>query len=454
MEVFLIRALQLIMALSLLILIHEFGHFLFARIFKVRVEKFYLFFDWGLSLFMIPSKNSNPADKALIKTRPTKSETEYGLGWIPLGGYCKISGMIDESMDTAQMQQPMQPWEFRAKPAWQRLLIMVGGVMFNFLLALFIYSMVLFTWGESYYDIQKAEYGMEFNDNAERLGFVDGDIILRVDGVNMHRLNADLLRAIADGSEVTVLRNGKEATVAIPDTFGLLHMGNDEPFIDFRVPAVLDSVSPGSTAALAGIVKGDRVVDIGGYSVSSWQGLTTALNKMKENNQRDFTVTVCRDTLVTLNAKADSTFVLGVMPGLPDYTPVTHEYTFFQAIPAGVVYGCNVLAGYVSDFKYIFSKEGAKSVGMFGTIGSMFPPVWDWHRFWLMTAMLSLILAFMNILPIPALDGGHVLFLIAEVVTGKKPSDKFLENAQMVGMIMLLGLFVLAFWNDLDRFVF
>ncbi len=454
MEVFLIRALQLIMALSLLILIHEFGHFLFARIFKVRVEKFYLFFDWGLSLFMIPSKNSNPADKALIKTRPTKSETEYGLGWIPLGGYCKISGMIDESMDTAQMQQPMQPWEFRAKPAWQRLLIMVGGVMFNFLLALFIYSMVLFTWGESYYDIQKAEYGMEFNDNAERLGFVDGDIILRVDGVDVHRLNADLLRAIADGSEVTVLRNGKEATVAIPDTFGLLHMGNDEPFIDFRVPAVLDSVSPGSTAALAGIVKGDRVVDIGGYSVSSWQGLTTALNKMKENNQRDFTVTVCRDTLVTLNAKADSTFVLGVMPGLPDYTPVTHEYTFFKAIPAGVVYGCNVLAGYVSDFKYIFSKEGAKSVGMFGTIGSMFPPVWDWHRFWLMTAMLSLILAFMNILPIPALDGGHVLFLIAEVVTGKKPSDKFLENAQMVGMIMLLGLFVLAFWNDLDRFVF
>lgn len=454
MEIFFIRALQLIMSLSLLVLIHEFGHFLFARLFKVRVEKFYLFFDWGISLFMIPSKDSNPKDKALIKTAPTKSETEYGIGWIPLGGYCKISGMIDESLDTEQLNKPMQPWEFRAKPAWQRLLIMVGGVMFNFILALFIYSMVLFTWGESYYDLHKATYGMEFNDKAEQIGFIDGDIILRIDGNETHRMNADLLRGIADGKEVTVLRNGAETNITIPDTFGLLHMGKETPFIDFLIPTVLDSVIPQSAAATAGITKGDKIVNIAGTDISSWQAVKTTLEIMKEKNCKNIPVTIERDSLITLNAELDSTFMLGVMPCMPDYVPVTHTYGFFEAFPAGIAYGWNVLKGYVSDFKYIFSKEGAKSVGMFGTIGSMFPPTWDWYRFWLMTAMLSLILAFMNILPIPALDGGHVLFLLVEVVTGRKPGDKFLEKAQMVGMIILLGLFILAFWNDLERFVF
>lgn len=455
MEIFFIRALQLIMALSLLVLIHEFGHFLFARIFKVRVEKFYLFFDWGISLFMIPSKDSNPKDKALIKTPPTKGETEYGIGWIPLGGYCKISGMIDESMDTEQMQQPMQPWEFRAKPAWQRLLIMVGGVLFNFILALFIYSMVLFTWGESYYDIQKATYGMEYNENAERLGFVDGDIMLKVDGVDVHRHDVDLLRAIADGNEVTVLRNGAETNIAIPDTFGLLHMGKETPFMDFLLPTVIDSIAPGSAASQAGVLKGDKILAIAGKELSSWQSLMATLEEMRESSApRTISLTVQRDTVVTLTATLDSAYTIGIMPRLLDYTPVTQKYGFFASFPAGVKYGCNVLKGYVSDFKYIFSKEGAKSVGMFGTIGSLFPETWNWHRFWLMTAMLSLILAFMNILPIPALDGGHVLFLLVEVVTGRKPSDKFLEYAQMVGMFILLGLFVLATYNDLARFVF
>ncbi|MBQ8365212.1 MAG: RIP metalloprotease RseP [Bacteroidaceae bacterium] len=439
MEVFFIRALQLIMALSLLVLVHEFGHFIFSRIFKVRVEKFYLFFDWGFSLF---------------KWKPKNSETEYGIGWIPLGGYCKISGMIDESMDTEQMKQPMQPWEFRSKPAWQRLLIMIGGVMFNFILAMFIYAMIMFTWGESYTDIRKATYGMEFNENAKSMGFVDGDIILKVDDRDVERYSVDLLRAIADGKTVTVLRGGQEAVVNIPEDFGLLDMGKETPFMQYRIPAVIDSIFPASPAAVAGLHKGDSVVNIRGENIGSWNGLMIAMKKMQENGINSIDVTIMRDSLVTLTAQVDSTYKLGITPCAPNYPIEKITYNFFEAFPAGIAYGWNVLTGYVSDFKYLFSKEGAQSVGMFGTIGSLFPAMWDWHQFWLMTAMLSLILAVMNSLPIPALDGGHVVFLLIEVITGRKPSDKVLEYAQMVGMLILLGLFVLATFNDAMRFIF
>lgn len=439
MEVFFIRALQLIMALSLLVLVHEFGHFIFSRIFKVRVEKFYLFFDWGFSLF---------------KWKPKNSETEYGIGWIPLGGYCKISGMIDESMDTEQMKQPMQPWEFRSKPAWQRLLIMIGGVMFNFILAMFIYAMIMFTWGESYTDIRKATYGMEFNENAKSMGFVDGDIILKVDDRDVERYSVDLLRAIADGKTVTVLRGGQEAIVNIPEDFGLLDMGKETPFMQYRIPAVIDSIFPASPAAVAGLHKGDSVVSIGGENIGSWNGLMLAMQKMQESGRNSIDVTIMRDSLVTLTAQVDSTYKLGITPCAPNYPIEKITYNFFEAFPAGIAYGWNVLTGYVSDFKYLFSKEGAQSVGMFGTIGSLFPAMWDWHQFWLMTAMLSLILAVMNSLPIPALDGGHVVFLLIEVITGRKPSDKVLEYAQMVGMLILLGLFVLATFNDAMRFIF
>lgn len=454
MEIFLIRALQLILALSLLVFIHELGHFLFSRLFKVRVEKFYLFFDWGFSLIMRPSKFSNKEDKALIKLPAGKGETEYGVGWLPIGGYCKISGMIDESMDSEQLKQPAQPWEFRSKPAWQRLLIMIGGVMFNFILALFIYSMVLFTWSEEYIDLHQVKYGMEFNENAKALGFKDGDIILKVDDNEVHRLNADLLRAIADGEKVTVLRNGVEATVAIPDSFGILDMGKDTPFMSLRAPADIDSVIPGRVAANAGVLSGDKIVSIGGTPIASFAGVNKAMSKMKEKGHTSFDIIVMRDSLVTLNAKADSTYMLGVMVKNIDYPTVKVEYGFFESFPAGVKYGCNVLKGYVSDFKYVFSKEGAQSVGMFGTIGSLFPASWNWHQFWLMTAMLSIILAFMNILPIPALDGGHVMFLLIEVISGRKPSDKVLEYAQMVGMLLILGLFILATYNDIMRFIF
>ena len=440
MEIFFIRALQLIMALSLLVLIHEFGHFIFSRIFKVRVEKFYLFFDYKFSLF---------------KWKPKNSDTEYGIGWLPLGGYCKISGMIDESMDTEQMKLPPQPYEFRAKPAYQRLLIMIGGVLFNFILALFIYSMILFTWGESYYDVQKATYGMEFNEEAKTLGFVDGDILLRSGNEELKKYDVDLLRKIIDEKSVTVLRNGKEVNIAIPEEFGLLDIGKETPFMQYRIPAVIDSVLPGSAADLAGIQRGDSIVNIAGKNINSWYKLTTALEDVKAANSNTVNITAIRGgEEIMLTAQVDSTYKLGVMPRELGYKPVELEYSFFESFPAGAAYGCNVLKGYVSDFKYVFTSDGAKSVGMFASIGSLFPAAWNWHEFWLMTAFLSIILAFMNILPIPALDGGHAVFLLFEIITGKQPSDKFMERAQMIGMLLLLGLFILATYNDLMKFVF
>lgn len=448
METFLIRALQLVFALSILVFIHELGHFLFARVFKVRVEKFYLFFDWGFSLF---------------KFKPKHSETEYGIGWLPLGGYCKIAGMIDESLDTEQMKKEPQPWEFRSKPAWQRLLIMVGGVLFNFILALFIYAMVLFTWGDSYMNVQKASYGMVFNENAKSLGFEDGDVILRTNKKELTRYGMDLYRDIVDADRVTVLRGGKETIVNIPKDFGLLDLGKKTPFMQFLIPPVLDSVAPGKPAQMAGLQQGDTIKSVAGQPIRSWRQLTALLDTL---HSRAGAITT-PDTIMVVAARAggvvdtmavacDSTFKLGIMPYTLDhyYTMETETYNFFTAFPAGVGYGVKILKGYVSDFKYVFTKEGAQSVGMFGAIGSLFPPLWDWHQFWLMTAFLSIILAFMNILPIPALDGGHVLFLLVEVVTRRKPSDKFLERAQIVGMVIILGLFLLATYNDIMRFLF
>ena len=262
-------------------------------------------------------------------------------------------------------------------------------------------------------------------------------------------------RKIIDEKSVTVLRDGKEVNITIPEEFGLLDIGKETPFMQYRIPAVIDSILPGSAADLAGMQRGDSIVSIAGKSINSWYKLMTILEEAKATGNSNVNIAAIRNgEEIALTAKVDSTYKLGVMPRELGYTPVVHEYSFFESFPAGVKYGCNVLKGYVSDFKYVFSSEGAKSVGMFGTIGSMFPSVWDWHRFWLMTAFLSIVLAFMNILPIPALDGGHVLFLLVEVITGRKPSDKFLEYAQMVGMIILLGLFLLATYNDITRFLF
>ena len=439
------------MALSLLVLIHEFGHFLFARVFKVRVDKFYLFFDWKFSLF---------------KWKPKNSDTEYGIGWIPLGGYCKIAGMIDESMDTEQMKQPAQPWEYRSKPAWQRLLIIVGGVMFNLILAVLIYSMVLFTWGDYYVDMHTMNNGFEFNKTAKEIGFKDGDKIIKFNGEEAHKLyldkvrGADIFRSICNADEVTVLRNGEEVSVAIPDTLGLLNMNNGGRFMGVRYKPVVNSIVIGSIADKAGLQRGDSILAINGQEVTSWSNITDIVQTIKTERTPVITIDVMRGEAFTLTAPVDTTYPvdktlkIGITPVENGYELIHNEYGFFESFPAGISYGLGVLRGYVSDFQYVFSAEGAKSVGMFASIGSLFPSEWNWNEFWLMTAFLSIILAFMNILPIPALDGGHALFLIAEMITGKQPSDKFMERAQMVGMLIMLGLFILAMYNDIMKFVF
>ena len=446
METFLIRALQLIMSLSLLVIIHEGGHFLFARLFKTRVEKFCLFFDPWFTLF---------------KFKPKNSETEYGIGWLPLGGYVKIAGMIDESMDTEQMKQPMQPWEFRAKPAWQLLLIMIGGVLFNFLLALFIYSMILLAWGDEYVPLQKAPLGMDFNETAKAIGFRDGDILVSADGVPFERYGGDMLTSIVDARQVSVLRNGQEVSVYIPEDMMELLLADSVRFASFRYPFVIDSIMPGQPAALAGLQPGDSITQLDGRNIAYFDFKEEMLNRQKAANDstsRLLTLTYVRAGVAdTVKLTTDSLYQIGVAASLQTnklLPVVKKEYSFFASIPAGVTLGVNTLKGYVSQMKYLFSKEGAKQLGGFGTIGSIFPATWDWYQFWYMTAFLSIILAFMNILPIPALDGGHVLFLIYEIVARRKPSDKFMERAQMVGMFLLFGLLIWANFNDVLRFFF
>lgn len=454
MEVFLIRLLQFILAISLLVLLHEGGHFFFSKLFGVRVDKFYIFFDVGVGKW----------DGSLFKFKPKNSDTQYGAGWLPLGGYCKIAGMIDESFDTEQMKQPAQPWEFRTKPAWQRLLIMIGGVLVNFLLALFIYSMVMFSWGDSYFTTQDMTMGFKFNEDAKALGFQDHDILVGYDGKTFERYDVDVYRHIADAKTVQVKRNGKDLTIKMPEDMSLLNMLKAEPaFCRPFIPAELDTVMPDSPAAKAGMLKRDKIVSINGKPVDSWNEFTYQvgiLSDMLANANtaedslkiRTATIVTNRDS-VNLVLTEDLKLGVGQTSIATYYKPKEVKYGFFESFPAGIKFGLNVLRGYVSDLKYVASADGAKSLGGFGAIGSLFPPVWDWHQFWMMTAFLSIILAFMNILPIPALDGGHVLFLLYEIITGRKPSEKFLIRAEYVGFGLLILLMVVANLNDILRWL-
>ena len=446
METFLIRALQLVLSLSLLVIIHEGGHFFFARLFKIRVEKFYIFFDPWFSLF---------------KYKPKNSDTEYGVGWLPLGGYCKIAGMIDESMDTEQMKQPAKDWEFRAKPAWQRLLVMIGGVLMNFLLALFIYSMILFTWGDNYVALKDMSHGMKFNETAQKIGFREGDILQSADGEKLVRFDMDMIRSIVESREVSVLRNGETVKIMMPE-LSLLEVAKQDPmFVNVLYPNTVDSVLADGGFAKAGIQKGDSILAFNGKKLGSWneflEELATlkAAQELKGDSTATFSLAYSRAGVRdTVNVTTDNQFKVAAIGGLLAYEPTKLTYGFMESFPAGVVLGVNTLKGYVNDMKYVFTKEGAQSVGGFGTIGSIFPKVWDWHRFWTMTAFLSIILAFMNILPIPALDGGHVMFLLYEIIARRKPSDKFLEYAQMAGMFILFALLIWANFNDVLRFLF
>lgn len=441
METFLIRALQLILSLSILVLVHEFGHFIFARIFKVRVEKFYLFFDPWFSLF---------------KFKPKNSETEYGIGWLPLGGYCKISGMIDESMDKEAMAQPAKPYEFRSKPAGQRLMIMIAGVLFNFLLALFIYSMVLYTWGETYLPLKNMKHGMYYSEAFQEVGFRDGDILLKANNEELDRLDQASFRKVVEASNVTVLRDGVETVIPIPEDMMQRFMREGKGFASpDRVPMVVKKLSEkDSPAATAGLQPGDSIVSINGQATPLFEDVAKMLD---QNKGKDITLGFYRDGMEqSVVIQPDTAGKIGVylMSKTDLYPTVTRTYGFFESFPAGVRLGINTLKGYVNDMKYVFTKEGASSLGGFGTIGSIFPTVWDWQVFWMQTAFLSIILAFMNILPIPALDGGHVMFLLYEVIARRKPSDKFLEYAQITGMFLLFALLIYANGNDIFRFFF
>ena len=443
METFLVKALQLILSLSILVLVHEFGHFIFARIFKVRVEKFYLFFDPWFSIF---------------KFKPKNSDTEYGVGWLPLGGYCKISGMIDESMDKEAMAQPPKPYEFRSKPAGQRLMIMVAGVLFNFLLALFIYSMVLFTWGDTFLPLKNVKAGMDYSETFHNVGFQDGDILLKADDTELERFGEDCFRRVLNAQTVTVLRGGVETVIPIPEDMAQRVMRDKKGFASYRFPMVVRGLgkteSGESPAAVAGLQPGDSIVSINGIVTPSFYEVGEVL---AQNKDKDVLVGFYRAGIPqTLTLHTDTAGKMGIYSVSPFdmYQTVTRKYGFFESFPAGVMLGVNTLKGYVSDMKYVFTKEGASSLGGFGTIGSLFPAEWDWHSFWMKTAFLSIILAFMNILPIPALDGGHVMFLLYEVIARRKPSDKFLEYAQVTGMFLLFALLIYANGNDIFRFFF
>ncbi len=460
MEVFLIRLLQFILAISLLVLLHEGGHMFFAKLFGVRVEKFYIFFDLGIGKWT----------GKLFSFKPKNSDTEYGVGWLPLGGYCKISGMIDESMDTEQMKQPAQPWEFRVKPAWQRLLIMIGGVTVNFIFALFLYCMIMFTWGETYVQVKDMKQGMKFNKEAKAYGFKDRDILVGTDNGTFKDFNADLFRDLSKAKRVDIIRNGKPMSINLPGDINLLNMLKSSPmFCRPFLNADVDSIIEKGPAYKIGIRKGDRLLAINGKKVDSANDFMNELSKLEDAMTgavtRKDSIKI-RTAAITWQSKTNGEVHTAktllsndlklevVFPNIMEiYKPVHIEYSLLESIPAGINYGWNVLKGYVSDMKYVASKDGAKSLGGFGSIGSLFPAEFDWYMFWKMTALLSIILAFMNILPIPALDGGHVLFLLYEMITGRKPSEKFLIWAEYIGIGALVLLMVVANLNDILRWL-
>lgn len=441
MEVFLIKAAQLILSLSILVVLHELGHFIPAKLFKTRVEKFYLFFDVKFSLF-----------------KKKIGETVYGIGWLPLGGYVKIAGMVDESMDKEQLAQPEQPWEFRSKPAWQRLIIMIGGVTVNLLLGFFIYAMILFTWGQDQLKPESIKEGFAVSPTMRSYGFQDGDIVTAVDG--------ETLESVADLSKYLLLRNVKNLTVksqdgavrtlSVPDSLGkmLFARGEMTPF-SLKVAPIIDTVVAGMPAAKAGLQKGDKILSIGGEPIYYFSDVTPALTKAADDKPIAFAIERNGEakTLYVSPNKEKKIGVNGVTPS--SELSVTHkDYSLGEALTHGVAYGYGVLRDYVAQFKFIFTKKGASQVGGFGSIGNLFPSSWNWLAFWHITAFLSIALAFMNILPIPALDGGHVVFLLFEMATGRKPSEKVLEYAQMVGFVILISLLLYANGNDLYRAIF
>lgn len=440
MSVFLIKAAQLLLSLSILVVLHEMGHFIPAKLFKTRVEKFYLFFDVKFSLF-----------------KKKIGDTVYGIGWLPLGGYVKISGMIDESMDTEQMALPPQPWEFRSKPAWQRLIIMLGGVTVNFLLGFFIYMMILFVWGRDYQNTDDITNGYGVTKTMEQYGFKDGDKIISINNTpfaESDNLSTHLM--FRKTESITVKRpDGTVEELKIPEDIGTqLFEAGDIPALSPRVAFEIDSITPDSPAAKMGLLVTDKIVNIDGKEIKYFTDLTYALKNRKGTS---INLTVERDlNLETIIITPTEDNKLGFFPKADAYeVKFQHrDYSFGESIVSGFSVGYWSVKDYLAQFKYIFTKKGAEQIGGFAAIGKMFPSTWNWPAFWQLTAFLSIMLAVLNLLPIPALDGGHVMFLLYEMVSGRKPGDKFMEYAQMVGFFILIGLVLFANGNDIFKAIF
>ncbi|MCD4793725.1 MAG: RIP metalloprotease RseP [Bacteroidales bacterium] len=438
--VFLIKTLQLLLSLSILVILHEFGHFAFARLFKTRVEKFYLFFNPWFSLFKIK-----------------KGETEYGIGWLPLGGYVKISGMIDESMDKEQMKQPPQPYEFRSKKSWQRLLIMLGGVIMNFVLAGFIYICVLFVWGKDYLPIENMKHGISADIVAEKIGFKDGDKIISINNIkydSFQKASKEIILKSEDERNVQVDRNGKILDILIDDSQIGMILANKSLFINPRFEFVIDSIPEVSYARDSGLKKGDKLIGVNDTSMIFYNEFVKFFRAHKDSKVK--ILTERNNNKITIETYIDTLGKIGVYPSVWEDLETVHiDYTFLESIPAGITFGVEQVKDYLRQFKLIFNSKtkGYKSLGSFGAIGSMFPSKFNWHDFWMLTAFLSIILGVINILPIPALDGGHVMFVLYEMISGRKPGDKFLEYAQIVGFVILIAIMVYAIRNDIVNFL-
>lgn len=475
---FLIKAAQLILALVILVTVHEFGHYAFARMFGVKVNRFYLFFNPWFSILkwnpmkgtleFLPHNVKGGGDKAVATWKvgkaheprkdgkPTWRDTIYGLGWIPLGGYCDIAGMIDETKDASQLESEPQSWEFRTKPAWQRLLVMVAGVLLNFVLAIIIYIGIAFHWGDDAIPYQAMTEGMDFSEEMHIAGFKDGDILMSVDG---HKLDvkdyASGWEIVQPGAKVGVLRDGKEETIVISDGLvkSLASKGKDYQLMSMRVPVVIAKLMPGENAIKAGLEPQDRILKVGNDTTPTITEFLPALQAVKDSTV-EMAVLRADGTNERIPVEINSAGKIGIqmLSPLEIFEREKINYSFFSAIPRGWEIGTTQLTTYVSSLKLLFSKEGAQSLGGFGTLGDLFPNSWNWYSFWQITAFLSIILAFMNIIPIPGLDGGHTLFLLVEVATRRKPSEKFLEVANTIGFAFLLLLLVYANGNDLYRF--
>ena len=439
---FWIKAGQLLLSLSILVTLHELGHFIPARLFGTRVKKFYLFFDF---LFPLP----NVMNFSLFKIK--RGDTEYGIGWFPMGGYVQIDGMVDESMDTEALKQEPKPWEFRSKPAWQRLIIMVGGVVVNLILGFLIYSMVLFSWGEEKLPIANMSYGVTVDSSMAVYGFQNGDKILEVgDAKYFSQIGMEIM--VNETRNIKIERDGAVQEIMLPEeaNLELVDKGTKRLFA-IRFPFAVDTVMPDGNALKAGLLRDDVIVSVSG---SPTPDAATGIMAIRSHKGKTIDLVVVRNGAeMKLNAEVSEEGQIGfrVKPMQEFLETETYTYGFFESIPAGFKKTGEKLGGYISSMKLVFTKEGASQIGGFGAIGGMFSPTWDWHSFWSMTAFLSLILAFMNILPIPALDGGHVIFLLYEIVTGRKPGDKFMEYTQTVGMVLLLALLVFANGNDIIR---